>query len=495
MGNVSLEAPDGEGDLRMAPGPRNGGLRVVNRGFPLGLLAALLLLRTGPVWAGQEVAHIPFFDTPEGTAALGGGVRVGQSPYRAFDSDDQRQTDLVPLYLYNGKYVFARGTSGGLHLLNRQSLEFNALARYRFQSLDPDGEPFYEGLEDRDQTVDVGLELILRRKWGTLTLDWMADALDRHNGQETGISYRYDIDLGPWTVSPFVSWSWQDADLTNYYYGVSAEEARPDRPEYAPGGSQWIRFGLNSTWRITDHIELFANAGFGGVDPVITDSPLVAEDSVSVAFVGGTYVFGNARKPDAYVSPERRSEWSWRLNYGYQASGNIVGDIDQGDFSKSDLADTHIAGLTLSKLIADGPRVEFHGRFATFRHLEEDEGNGNFFSYAAYVMAMGRGYSPWSKQEVFRWGFGFGMSYADRIPIAEQRKQARKGENTSHFLNYLEMTADFPLARLFKSGPLQNCYAGLTIVHRSGIFGTSDFLGDVAGGSDWLTAHVECLRR
>ena len=110
-------------------------------------------------------------------------------------------------------------------------------------------------------------------------------------------------------------------------------------------------------------------------------------------------------------------------------------------------------------------------------------------------MAMGKGYSPWTNKEVFRWGFGFGMSYADRIPIAEQRKQARKGENTSHFLNYLEMTADFPLRRLFRSKPLQNCYAGLTIVHRSGIFGTSDFLGDVAGGSDWLTAHIECVRR
>lgn len=457
--------------------------------------AGLLLLLAGPAWAGQEVARIPFFDAPEGTAALGGGVRLGQSLYRAFDTDDQRQADLVPLYLYNGRYLFARGTSGGIHLLNREAVEFNVLARYRFQKLDPDRNAFYDGIEEREQTVDVGLELMLRRRWGTLTVDWVADALDRHNGQEAGIAYRYDIDLGPWTVSPFIAWAWQDASLTNYYFGVSEGEARPDRPAYAPGESQWVTFGLNSSWRITDRVELFANIGFGGVDPVVRDSPLVAEDSASVGFLGGTYVFGNTRKPDTYVSAERRSEWTWRLNYGYQASGNIVGDIDHGDFSKSNVADTNIAGLTLSKLIADGPRVEFYGRFAAFRHLEADEGNGNFFSYSAYVMAMGKGYSPWSKQEVFRWGFGFGMSYADRIPIAEQRKQARKGENTSHFLNYLEMTADFPLARLFRSRPLQNCYAGLTIVHRSGIFGTSDLLGDVAGGSDWLTAHLECVRR
>jgi hypothetical protein len=56
------------------------------------------------------------------------------------------------------------------------------------------------------------------------------------------------------------------------------------------------------------------------------------------------------------------------------------------------------------------------------------------------------------------------------------------------------MTLDFPLRRVSKAEWLQACYAGLTIVHRSGIFGTSDFLGDVAGGSDWITAHLECTR-
>ena len=224
------------------------------------------------------------------------------------------------------------------------------------------------------------------------------------------------------------------------------------------------------------------------------DSPLVEEDGFSTAFVGGTYLFGNARKPEYIADPARVGEWSWRVNYGYQADGNIVSEIDQGDFSKSEVADTNIGGLTFSKLLSAGERIDFLGRVAWFRHFEEDEGNGNFSSYAAYIMAMGKGYSGWSNEELFRWGFGFGMSYAQTVPIAEQRKQASKGDNTAHFLNYLEMTLDFPLRRVSKAKWLQNCYAGLTIVHRSGIFGTSDFLGDVSGGSDWLTAHLECMQ-
>jgi outer membrane protein len=458
----------------------------------LTLLASAVAFSVSPRADAQEVAEIPFWHTPEGTAALGGGLRFGQSPYLASDSEDERKLDLVPLYLYNGKYLFARGTSGGIHLVRNAGLELNLYTRYRFQGLDPDSNAYYEGLEERKQSLDAGFELALRRHWGELTFDWVTDTLDRHNGDEARFSYRYRIDAGPFQVSPYISWTWQDANLTNYYFGVSEAEATPERPAYLPGKSQWVSLGLNASWQVTDNVTFFGNVAFAGAESNVFDSPLVEEDSLSTAFVGGTYQFGNARRPDYIMDEDRIGEWSWRVNYGYQADGNIVSEIDQGDFSKSSVADTNIAGLTFSKLLQDGDRVDFLGRFAWFRHYEEDEGNGNFSSYAAYIMARGTGYSPWSKEEVFRWGFGFGMSYADTVPIAEQRKQEAKGDNTAHFLNYLEMTLDFPLRRVTKVRWLERCYAGLTVVHRSGIFGTSDFLGDVSGGSDWITAHLEC---
>src|SRR5690606_24375381 len=130
--------------------------------------------------------------------------------------------------------------------------------------------------------------------------------------------------------------------------------------------------------------------------------------------------------PRARVRAPRRSEWSWRVNFGYQAQGNIVGDIDQGDFRRSVDADTRIAGLTVGKLLDEGRRFDFVGRLALFRHLERDA-QQDFFSVSAYVMAIGKGYVPWSEQPAFRWGFGIGLSYAQRVPIVEQIKQERRG--------------------------------------------------------------------
>lgn len=462
------------------------------RTAPLGAVFCLLLV--GAASQAQDVAEIPFWHQPPGSAGLGGGIRLGQSPYLATTNEDERQFDLIPLYLFEGKYLFARGTAGGVHIINSDDYELNVFVRYRFQKLDPNSHEFYDGLDERKQTLDGGVQFAIKKAWGELTAEWLTDTLDRHNGQEASLGYRYRFDAGRWSISPFLKWSYQNKNLTDYYFGVSEDEALPGRPEFSAGSSQWVSFGVNTAWHATERIVLFANVGFGGTDSDVVDSPLVEEAGFSALFFGGTYTFGNARTPADLNDPLRAGEWSWRVNYGYQAQGNIVSEIDQGDFSRSELADTRIGGFTLGRLLHDGPRVDFLGKFALMRHFEESEGNGNFNSYNAYISAMGKGYSGWTGEEWFRWSFGFGMSYAETVPIEEQRKQGNRGENTAHFLNYLEMTLDFPLRRMSRANWLQDCYAGLTIVHRSGIFGTSDLLGDVSGGSDWITAHLECVR-
>ena len=465
------------------------------------IMAGLLLAVAVPVMAAQEVARIPFINAPPGTAGLGGGFRFGNNPYISSGESEEVPLDLIPLYLYEGKYLFAHGTSFGIHVFKNEKFSFSALARWRFQQLDPSEDSIFAGLERRHQTLDGGLQATYKSKFGEIRLEWVTDTLDKHNGQELEFTYRYDITRGAWSFSPFISWGLQSDNLANYYFGVSEAEATAERPAYDVGEAQYFILGMNTSWQITDRILLFGNVGFGASDTAIENSPLVEKPNFSQAFFGGTYMFGNTLKPVA--GEERVSEWSWRVNYGYQAEENIISGIDQGDFSKSSVADTNIGGIMFSRLLTDGKRIDFLGRLAFYRHFEDGvtskdgqfTSEGDFWSYNAYIMVMGKGYSPWSGNEVFRWGFGFGMSYADQVPLAEQAKQAQKGENTSRFLNYLELQVDFPMRRLWKAKWLQNCYAGATVVHRSGIFGTSNILGDVSGGADWITAHIECVRR
>jgi len=438
--------------------------------------------------SAQDVVRIPIVDAPPGTPGLGAGIRVNSIPYVG----EEQGSDLIPLYLYEGKYFFAHGTSGGLHVFRNEKFSLDLVANYRFQRLDPGDNPLLAGIEQRDQTVEGGLALGFKGDWGGVEARWTADALGRHQGRQLELGYRYTLDSGRWTVTPWVNAIWQDENINDYYYGVSADEIAVGRPEYHPGDAWNLGVGVNTSYQLTRNLLAFMNVGFYALDNTLSDSPLVDEDRLSVAYLGAAYMFGNVFEPQD-ASTERRGEWSWRLNYGYQAQGSIATDNIRGDLSAAKDVSTNIAGLTLSKLVIEGQRVDFYARMAVFRHFEERY-QGKFWSYAPYVMAMGKGYVPWTDNVAFRFGFGLGFSYAEKVPIHEQVKQAASGEQTSHFLNYLEWTVDLPLRGVVRSGWARDCYVGLTDVHRSGIFATADILGNVAGGADWITFHIECLR-
>jgi outer membrane scaffolding protein for murein synthesis (MipA/OmpV family) len=452
-------------------------------------LALLIILITRPASA-QEAARVPIVDAPEGTPGLGGAIRLSSSPYHG----GAGYPDLVPLYLFEGRWFYSHGTEMGVHGYRNKRVKFNVFARYRFLSLDPEDDESLEGLKPREQTTEAGLSFEVKGRWGQVKAAWMADVLDRHNGQQAELSYRRRFDRGRWMLSPYVSLVWQDESMSDYYYGVSANEARPDRPEYHLGNTFSLDYGLNTSYAFTRQILGFANVGFRNWDQEILDSPLVDEGITPTLFLGASYMFGNVYDPTISAPREKEGKWSWRVNYGYQADGNIAADIDHGNFSKSRYVDSRIAGFTYSRLVNRGPRVDFFARAALFRHFED--GQDDMFSFAAYMMALGKGYLSWSDQPFFRWGFGFGFSYAQEVPIVEQIKQEQGGRETNKFLNYLEMTLDFSIDAFTKNraGKLHGCYTGLTVVHRSGIFATADILGNVHGGSDWITVHLECLR-
>ena len=446
------------------------------------------------ILADAEVTRIPILDAPEGTVGLGFGVRLENSPYvkdgESSTLDDIR-ADWIPMILYEGRFLYAHGTSLGVHLYRNEFFSADILARYRFDQLDPNSSTYLEGLEKREQTVDAGLSFTLKGAFGSLKLEWVTDTLNKHNGEEVDLTYRYRIDEGRWMYSPFLSFIYQDEQLSNYYYGVSEAEAVPGRPAYLPGSATFFRMGLNTSYKLTTRWLLYANVAFESLDIVQRNSPIVEKDFLASAFVGASYLIGDIYEADV-EDRRRKKEWSWRVNYGYNAKENF-NNIIRGNLSADYEVDTEIFGLTFGKLIVGGPRIDIYGRFALFRRLEEPF-QEDFWEYALYVMAMGKAYKPWSKELAFRWGFGYGLDYADNVPYTEQKEQAEKNRDTSQLLNYLEMQVDFPVNNIVKTKTFNDCFVGMTVVHRSGLFGSSDLFNNVVGGSNAITFHLECLR-
>jgi outer membrane scaffolding protein for murein synthesis (MipA/OmpV family) len=465
------------------------------------LLVAAICLPGTAAQAGNPVTEIVAGDIPQGTLGLGFGWRWGDSPYRgvddigSIDNENASEYDLMPFYLYEGKYLFAHGSTAGVHLFRNEHFALDAILSYRFDRLETERDAFFNGVEEREQTLDGGLRAAFKGDWGELSASWVTDTQDHHNGEEIDLTYRYRWQLDRWAISPFASYIYSDEDLTGYYYGVSPGEAREDLPVYVPGSATTIRAGVNTSYRWSKRMRLFANLAVDFLGSEVKDSPLVDEDVVPTAMVGLAYAFGNVLDDSGTSrrNPERSGEWSWRVNYGYTAEETFH-TVHRGNIKRNDDVHTYLAGLTLGKLALDGRRIDAWGKISINRRLE----NGlqeDFWEINPYIMLKGTGYSPWSNREIFRYGFGYGFSYADKVPMVEQVKQEKRDRNTSHLLNYLEAQVDFPLRNMFGNrGWWKNCYAGLTLVHRSGIFGRVDLIGNVSGGSDVLTGHLECVR-
>lgn len=423
---------------------------------------------------------------------IGYGARYGQSPYVGLDdigsAYSEYDYDLVPLYLYEGDYLFAHGTEAGVHLFRPRAFNLDLIARYRFDRLQSESSEFFAGMADRKQTVDGGFSASLDGGWGQLTFSAVTDLLDRHEGQELDLTWLFPWQRGRWTLTPSIGLFYQTSKLTGYYYGVRPEEALPDRPAYEPDDALNWRLGLNVTWHIAENWHLFANTSYEWLDDTIDDSPIVEKSELFAAYFGATWSLGNAKQVETRSEDTRL--WSWRVNAGYTVD-DTFSQVLLGNFEQHQEIDTYMVGFTLGRLLKDGKRGDVWGRFSINRRLENDF-QEDFNEYAAYVMAIGSGYAPWTNRELFRFGFGMGISYAERVPAVEQYKQRRNDEQQSHWLNYMEAMLDFPFRTLFGQRGTENCYLGLTLVHRSGIFGRSDVFNSTAGGSELLTGHVEC---
>lgn len=85
-----------------------------------GIIFIVCLFHGSAILAASQITEIQLIDVPKGSVGLGFGRRFGQSPYVGIDNvssqENDNSSDLVPLYYYEGKYLFAHGTTVGAHL-------------------------------------------------------------------------------------------------------------------------------------------------------------------------------------------------------------------------------------------------------------------------------------------------------------------------------------------------------------------------------------------
>lgn len=178
--------------------------------------------------------------------------------------------------------------------------------------------------------------------------------------------------------------------------------------------------------------------------------------------------------------------YSVRVGWGI-ADKNDFGEILSGE-GEFDTAKTHVLGIDAGYLLAENlweQPIDLYVKGALYRFYENTYQN-DFWEAVIYLKAY-YNVDMWDNR--LRLGVGEGFSFAERVPIVEQNEALHKGSDTSRVLNYLDVSADVDVGRLFGGEKWKDFYLGYALKHRSGIFGLIKNVRK--GGSNYDMIYIE----
>jgi len=257
-------------------------------------VAASLVVLAGaePAFAGDDTPKPPAAQekAPEARGnvdlSVGGGVIFAPRPY------DGASAAVIPIPVVNVRYkrLFAEGIRGGYQFLQAGQLTGNAYVQANFEGLESTDSPYLEGMTNRSMSADAGAEIVYRARPVGFRFNVLSDVLGRNSGQEISLQALTGAPLGRGSfLLAGIGPRWVSATRVDYYYGVSAAEARSDRPEYR-GTSSWNwDLSLGANIRLAGKWSLFALFSREAFGSAIENSPVVSGPAAYSMITSLTY--------------------------------------------------------------------------------------------------------------------------------------------------------------------------------------------------------------
>lgn len=216
---------------------------------------------------------------------LGGGVSIGESPYKGYGS----KVEPFPLVYFDDKWVHLLGTTIDLKIGNWDGVSVALRGRFNFgDGYKQSDAPILNGMEDRNGAFWYGPALAWRSAFGTFSGDYL---LGGNKGERAGVDYSKTFEMGTFSITPHVGVEWLSGKYVDYYYGVRPSEARPGRAAYTGRASWNTSLGTRVDYNLTRHQRLLLDVGVSHFGGGITDSPLVGKRYVPDIRIGYTYQF------------------------------------------------------------------------------------------------------------------------------------------------------------------------------------------------------------
>ena len=181
------------------------------------------------------------------------------------------------------------------------------------------------GLDVREWVVEVSPLLGYRGLPVHVDLKYFTPVFTDGGGSsaELGLSLPFEFDWG-WLV-PELTTIYASSERNDYYFGLSPNDNLPSIPDYEPGNSTHLSAGLNWGYAITDKWLLSGSIRHEWLPSEVSNSPLVARDSIWHWNLGVAYNADIFRVPDGELASFRMQGIELRAGiYSNNISSKII---------------------------------------------------------------------------------------------------------------------------------------------------------------------------
>ncbi|WOE32423.1 MULTISPECIES: MipA/OmpV family protein [unclassified Acinetobacter] len=214
---------------------------------------------------------------------------------------EKTEVTPIPVIAYEGEHFFVRGLYAGMQFYRDENITVNGIVSANMMHLDVDklsDSKLKEKnidksqLEDRDRSVDLGMETLMKLPYGVLSMQALQDIGAASKGTEIKVNYQYFWRLHPqFTLIPNVGFDWLSNKRANYYYGILDEEVARGITAYQPNQLIIPHLSLGARYRINPRFDITGVAVYKFLPNKIEDGPLVDQKSLTNFFMAVTYKF------------------------------------------------------------------------------------------------------------------------------------------------------------------------------------------------------------
>lgn len=292
-------------------------------------LATLLLSPLGS--AGPLMDYIRSYDLND--YALGLTVSSYESPYSGGD-------DAVIAYPYLTSFRDSAFTDDwflisernvGFRWVNDAGWELGIVGRLQTLGLGNSTAAELHGLDDRNWGVEMA-PMIGWRGWPVhINFRTYWEVTGHHDGTTSVLNLSLPRQYDRGYFIPAVEAIYRSDEYTNYYFGVSASEARPDRLEYEAGASTDFAARIRWGYAVSDKWLLSGKIGVEFIDDEITNSPIADKDEIWSASLSLAYNSNVFQPRDSDLGGNIRPKLEFRLSaFADSVDWSVTRDADDG---------------------------------------------------------------------------------------------------------------------------------------------------------------------